>query len=161
MTRKLKDISIVPAQPADREPVVALLAAQMAEHRTRSQNAKLSRMYEQILADERYGFLLVGKAGCEIVGVAYVATILSIEHGARVGWLEELYVRPEHRDIGIGSSLLTSTIKLAHKMGLSALDLEVDVEHRRVESLYQRFGFRRLPRSRWVKSRLTGRGARP
>jgi hypothetical protein len=77
MTRKLKDISIVPAQPADREPVVALLAAQMAEHRTRSQNAKLSRMYEQILADERYGFLLVGKAGCEIVGVAYVATILS------------------------------------------------------------------------------------
>jgi len=85
MTRKLKDISIVPAQPGDRDLVVALLAAQMAEHRTRSQNTKLSRLYEQILADERYGFLLVAKAHGEIVAVAYVATILSIEHGARVG----------------------------------------------------------------------------
>jgi hypothetical protein len=29
--------------------------------------------------------------------------------------------------------------------------LEVDVDHQRAESLYTRFEFRRLPRSRWVR----------
>ena len=159
--RQTKDLSVALAQPADREAVVSLLAAQMSEHRTRSQSTRLSRMYDQILADDCYGFLLVAKAPAEIVAVAFVATILSIEHGGRVGWLEELYVRPEHRQAGIGSALLTRAIKLAREKGLSALDLEVDIEHRRAESLYQRFGFRRLPRSRWVKSSLAGRGVRP
>ena len=43
-TRQLQteSVSIVPAKPADRNSVVALLAAQMAEHCTRSQNTKLS-----------------------------------------------------------------------------------------------------------------------
>lgn len=117
-------------------------------------------MYDQILADERYGFLLVAKVRDETVAVGYVSTILSIEHGARVGWLEELYVWPEYREAGIGGALLNSAIRLAQKRSLSALDLEVDVEHRRAESLYRRFGFRRLPRSRWTLRRLSGRRVR-
>jgi len=32
-----------------------------------------------------------------------------------------------------------------------AIDLEVDADHVRVESLYQRFGFRPLSRSRWAR----------
>ncbi len=119
---------------------------------------RLSQTFDQILADDQYGFLLVAKLNGKIVAVAYVATILSIEHGSRVGWLEELYVWPEYRNGGIGSALLRSAVSISRKEGLSALDLEVDVEHRRAESLYERFGFRRLPRSRWVKELLASRG---
>jgi len=32
-----------------------------------------------------------------------------------------------------------------------AVDLEIDAGHNRVISLYQRLGFRRLERSRWVR----------
>ena len=150
----MEHLSIDRAQPADRDAVVSLLAAQVSEHRMRTEKEKLSRLVDQILADQHCGFLLIAKVYREIVAVAYVATIFSVEHSARVGWLEELYVMPERRDAGVGSALLKSVIQTAKKTGLAALDLEVDVEHQRAESLYPRFGFRRLPRSRWVKDGL-------
>jgi len=150
----MENLSIEQAGPADRDAVAALLAAQMSEHRIGTEHEKLLRMVDQIMADECYGFLLVAKLNHEIAAVAYVATILSIEHGARVGWLEELYVSPEHRQAGMGSALLERVLHLARLRDLAAIDLEVDADHQRAESLYERFGFRRLPRSRWVKEDL-------
>jgi GNAT superfamily N-acetyltransferase len=147
----MEPLSIDRARPSDQDAVVALLAAQMAEHRVRSETEKLSQVFRRILADEQSGFVLVARLHSEIVAVAYVATILSVEHGGRAGWLEELYVTPKQRKRGIGSALVNSVIKLVSELGLVALDLEVDADHQRAESLYARLGFRRLPRSRWVR----------
>jgi len=147
----MENLSIDRARPTDQDAVVALLAAQMAEHRVRSETEKLLQVFHRILGDERSGFVLVARLHSEIVAVVYVATILSVEHGGRTGWLEELYVTPRQRKRGIGSALLNSVIKLACELGLVALDLEVDADHQPAESLYARFGFRRLPRSRWVR----------
>jgi GNAT superfamily N-acetyltransferase len=147
----MEHLSIDRARPTDQDAVVALLAGQMAEHRVRSETEKLLQVFHRILADERYGFVLVARLHSEIVAVVYVATILSVEHGGRTGWLEELYVTPKQRNRGIGSTLLNGVIKLACELGLVALDLEVDADHQAAESLYARFGFRRLPRSRWVR----------
>jgi ribosomal protein S18 acetylase RimI-like enzyme len=46
--------------------------------------------------------------------------------------------------------LLTGVVERARDLGIVAIDLEVDAAHRRAESLYRRFGFRSLDRSRWV-----------
>ena len=154
LTPKMEHLFIDRARPADQDAVVALLAAQMAEHRVQSETEKLLQVFHRILADEDYGFVLVARLHSEIVAVAYVATILSVEHGGRTGWLEELYVTPRQRKRGIGSALLNRIITLARELGLVALDLEVDADHQRAESLYARFGFRRLPRSRWVRERF-------
>ena len=150
----MEPLSIDRARPFDQDAAVALLAAQMAEHRVRSETEKLSQVFCRILADEQSGFVLLARLYSEIVAIAYVATILSVEHGGRAGWLEELYVTPKHRQQGIGGALLNSVIKLARELNLVALDLEVDADHQRVESLYARFGFRRLPRSRWIRELL-------
>jgi len=155
----MESLSIDRARPADQDAVVALLAAQMAEHRVRSETEKLSQVFCRILADEQYGFVLVARLHSEIVAVAYVVTILSVEHGGRTGWLEELYVTPNQRQRGIGSALLKGVIKLVRQLGLVALDLEVDADHQRAESLYARFGFRRLPRSRWVRENFLSDGS--
>jgi GNAT superfamily N-acetyltransferase len=144
-------IIVSAATEVDRPAIVALLSAQLAEHRVVPDLKRLSRVVSRILRQKRNGFFLVGRLGKEIVGVAYAALILSIEHSGPVGWLEELYVSPEHRKKGIGRALLDGVIGESRVRGLVAIDLEVDVEHKRVESLYARSGFQRLPRSRWVK----------
>jgi GNAT superfamily N-acetyltransferase len=95
---------------------------------------------------------LIARGRGNIVGVAYVAIILSAEHCGKAGWLEELYVMPEYRSQGVGSALLTAVLERARELGIVAIDLEVDVAHRRAESLYRRFGFRPLDRSRWVRT---------
>jgi ribosomal protein S18 acetylase RimI-like enzyme len=99
----------------------------------------------------RRGFLMLARDGGRVVGVAYVATILSAEHCGLVAWLEELYVTPDCRQRGIGTALVTAILEQARNAGIAAIDLEIDAGHKRVISLYQRLGFRRLERSRWVK----------
>lgn len=138
------------AQAGDQETMVDLLIAQMKEHRISWDRESVSQVVARVLSDVRYGFLFVAQVAGDVIGVTYVATILSLEHGGLVGWLEELYVSPESREQGVGEALLRGVLEQAGEIGLVALDLEVDVEHKRAESLYARLGFRRLSRSRWV-----------
>jgi GNAT superfamily N-acetyltransferase len=106
---------------------------------------------EKVVADGTRGFILLARDDLRIVGVAYVATILSAEHCGLVAWLEELYVTPSLRSRGIGSALVTEVLERAREMEVVAIDLEIDAGHSRAEALYQRFGFRRLDRSRWAR----------
>ncbi|SKA23401.1 Acetyltransferase (GNAT) family protein [Trichlorobacter thiogenes] len=106
---------------------------------------------EQVATDIKRGFLLLAREDNQAVGVAYIVTILSAEHCGLVAWLEELYVTPSHRCRGIGAALVSAALDRARAASIVAVDLEIDAEHSRVESLYQRFGFSRLNRTRWVK----------
>ncbi len=147
----MQQLSVTRLQSADQDAVVGLLAAQTREHQIHVESKSLSQLVARVLSDEQYGFFLVARVNNDVVGVVYVATILSVEHGGPVGWVEELYVSPAHRGQGLGKALLNGVLEKAQELGLVALDLEVDVEHQRAASLYTRFGFRKLLRSRWVK----------
>jgi GNAT superfamily N-acetyltransferase len=101
--------------------------------------------------DSARGSVLVGLENGRVVGVAYVATILSMEHCSPVAGLEELYVTPPSRHRDIGTALMFEVLKRAREAGIVAIDLEVDARHSRAIAFYQRIGFRPLDRSRWVK----------
>jgi GNAT superfamily N-acetyltransferase len=145
--------SVAEAAPADCRECAQLLADQLREHDIGSSTEHLERILEDVAGgDTGRGFLMLARADSgKVVGVAYVATILSAEHCGPVAWLEELYVTPDYRHHGIGTALVTSVLERAQKTGIVAVDLEVDTDHKQATSLYQRFGFRRLERSRWVK----------
>jgi GNAT superfamily N-acetyltransferase len=142
--------SISNAIPADCGPCAALLVTQLAEHHVEVTSDELVPVLNQVVADPRLGFLLVARAADRIIGVAYAATLLSAEHCGFVSSLEELYVAPEWRQQGVGTALLSAILDRAGTSGMVAIELEVDTGHSRVISLYQRFGFRRLDRSRWL-----------
>ena len=128
-----------------------LLVTQLAEHGVQVGEEGLMTVLQRVIADERLGFLLVARKESAVVGVAYAATFLSAEHCGYVSSLEELYVAPDFRNERIGTALLTAVFEKAKARGLAAIELEVDVDHERVISLYRRFGFRRLNRSRWLR----------
>ncbi len=88
----MQQLSVTRLESADQDTVVGLLVAQTREHRIQVESESLSQVVARVLSDEQYGFFLVARADRDIVGVAYVATILSVEHGGPVGWVEELYV---------------------------------------------------------------------
>ena len=128
-----------------------LLVDQLREHGIDVSPDVLAGVLETAATDLGRGFLMLARDGDRLVGVAYVATILSAEHGGPVAWLEELYVTPDCRHRGIGTALVAAVLEQAQKAGMLAVDLEIDVGHERAISLYQRLGFRRLERSRWVR----------
>jgi len=147
--------SIASATVSDCSESARLLVQQLAEHRVDASAEQLSCVLEKIVADAARGFVLLARENGRIVGIAYVATILSAEHCGLVAWLEELYVMPSDRSRGIGTALIAAIIERARKAGIVAIDLEIDAGHSRAESLYRRLGFRPLNRSRWVKELIT------
>lgn len=148
-------ISIAPATIYDCSKCAQLLVEQLAEHGVDASPQALEQVLERVVADKTRGFLLVAQHDDQLVGVAYVATILSAEHCGLVAWLEELYVTPDHRSRGIGTLLLTAVLERAREVGIVAVDLEIDAGHKRAASLYGRLGFSPLERSRWVRKLKT------
>jgi len=147
--------SIASATANDCSESARLLVQQLAEHSVDASAEQLSCVLEKIVADAARGFVLLARENGRIVGIAYVATILSAEHCGLVAWLEELYVMPSHRSWGIGTALIAAMIERVRTAGMVAIDLEIDAGHSRAESLYRRLGFRPLNRSRWVKELIT------
>jgi GNAT superfamily N-acetyltransferase len=151
----VEEFSIASATVSDCSEGARLLVQQLAEHRVDASAEQLSCVLEKIVADAARGFVLLAREKGRIVGIAYVATILSAEHCGLVAWLEELYVMPSDRSRGIGTALIAAIIERARKAGIVAIDLEIDARHSRAESLCRRLGFRPLNRSRWVKELIT------
>jgi ribosomal protein S18 acetylase RimI-like enzyme len=145
---------ILLARPSDAADLAHLLARQLQEHGIRDDPGVLRRAVEAVLKDSNLGFLVIARRGSIPVGVAYVSLVWSMEHGGRSAWLEELYVAPECRSRGIGTSLLRKALERSEAIGCLATDLEVQEDHARAASLYEREGFIQLARSRWVRRRL-------
>src|ERR1700738_928526 len=90
---------------------IVLFDTQLREHGIATSVDELRTVAETVVAEPRYGFILVASAvDGNPVGVAYASRLLSLEHGGFSGWLEELYVLPEWRGRGIGSCLIAEVI---------------------------------------------------
>ncbi len=136
--------------PSDLTSVLELLEAQFREHAIELGRTQLATAAADVLANATRGAMLGARSGEILVGFAYLAYTWTLEHGGLVAWLEELYVRPELRNAGVGSALLDAACRHATQAGCRAIDLEVDSGHARAESLYRRRGFVALPRRRFA-----------
>lgn len=140
------------AGAADIPDIGRLLAVQLAEHAIQISSDDLAAAIQGVIEVPSRGYFLVARRDGAAIGVAFVSFIWTLEHGGHSGWLEELFVAPEHRGGGVGTQLLDAVITAAEAAGCAALDLEIDSAHERVRSLYERHGFASLPRSRVVRT---------
>ena len=77
-----------------------------------------------------------------ILGYAMVAKSFSTEYGKPCIWIEDLYLKPEYRGLGIGSSFFKFIEK---KYKGSLFRLEVEEENERAVAVYKKNGFEVLP----------------
>jgi GNAT superfamily N-acetyltransferase len=143
-------LQIRPATAADRDAAVRLLAAQLAEHDIPIETPLLMEAVDGMLAREERGAILLALIDAAPIGLAVMSQTWTVEHGGTAMWLDELYVEPAHRNGGIGARLLEAVVTEAKRRGARALDLEVTAGHARAANLYQRRGFEKHDRVRWV-----------
>ena len=94
------------AGPEHGADIRRLLAVQLAEHGIGIGVDELRKAIDGVIDVPKRGFFLVALRDDACIGVAYVSFIWALEHGGHAGWLEELYVVPEHRQGGVGTRLL-------------------------------------------------------
>jgi len=78
----------------------------------------------------------------EIVGYGMLAKSFSTEFGKPCIWIEDIYVKDEHRGLGIGSRFLRF---VESEYPSALLRLEVEAENERAVHVYKRCGFEILP----------------
>jgi ribosomal protein S18 acetylase RimI-like enzyme len=139
-------LTVRPASPSDAERLTALLVAQLREHSITIPAASVAASIAATLGDPERGFILAAAVGDVIEGVAFVSFARPLEHAGEVAWVEELYVTPERRSLGIGRRLLDAVAERAEARGCVSLELEVQADHARAAHLYQREGFRSMRR---------------
>jgi len=83
---------------------------------------------------------LVRRAG-RAVGYVVLSLGFSIEHGGRDGFIDDLYLVPAARGMGLGRALLAFAVGEAEKLGIRMLHLEVEPGNDRAHDLYRRNGF--------------------
>jgi GNAT superfamily N-acetyltransferase len=139
------------ATEAELDALLQLLGEQFDDHGIAITPPLLRQAIAQVFHSDHWALFLVARKGDEMVGLAAVAFSWTLEHAGKTAWLDELYVRPEHRGRGVGTALIEPVIQEAQARGCRAIDLEVEQGHRRAERLYARQGFQPLARSRWVR----------
>ncbi len=136
---------------ADIDAVIDLLDMQFDDHDISVSRENLRETVRVMIEEQDRGLIFLALRDGKAVGVAAMPITWSLEHGGKSIWLDELFVRPECRGTGIGKALLDRAEFEARELGCQAIDLEVDAEHGRAESLYERAGFGRHRRNRFFK----------
>ncbi|HEV8333755.1 MAG TPA: GNAT family N-acetyltransferase [Steroidobacteraceae bacterium] len=144
-------LEIQTAQPSDLAPILQLLHTQLQEHDIVLTDQALQRATQGLIEDHELGRILTARLDGELVGVAVISFLWTLEHGGPAAWLDEVYVELTRRGGGIGRKLVEAAMQVARDSGCIALDLEVDAGHEAAERLYERMGFRRHRRVRWVR----------
>ena len=93
-------------------------------------------------------FLVVVDENGAVVGAAGLARVDA--HSAEI---RKMYLRPEARGHGLGGALLRKLIARARDLGFQRIVLETNAVLKEAISLYQRFGFLRVPRPAHLASR--------
>lgn len=78
----------------------------------------------------------------EIQGYAMAAKSFSTEFGKPCIWIEDLYIRPEHRGLGIGTQFIEY---MENKYKDVVFRLEAEEENERAVQVYKKCGFEVLP----------------
>jgi GNAT superfamily N-acetyltransferase len=152
MASRTAELEIRPVRLDELPAATVLLRAQLDEHELPTESAALARALETLVRRPDRGRLLVASSDGQLIGIAALSFSWPLERPEGCSaWLEELYVVPARRGQGIGERLLHEAIAAAAAAGAVAVDLEVAVGHERAAHLYQREGFRRLPREHWVR----------
>ncbi len=144
------------AGPSDCIPLGRMMAAFYAESDYAFDLDRARAALVELLDDERLGRVWLIVSADEIVGYVVLAFGFSLEFGGRDAFIDEFFIEPSSRGIGIGSEVLRAIELECRHLGVNALHLEVEHDNPRGEALYRRQGFEGNDRkllTRWLDGR--------
>ena len=147
--------NVRPARESDVDPIHALIVELATYERSADQvRATPDQLRAALFGAQPAAYALVAEAGDEIVGFALYFRNFSTWEGVHGIYLEDLYVKPEHRGAGHGRALLSSLAALAVERGYARLEWAVLDWNQPSITFYRNLGA--LPLDEWTVYRLSG-----
>jgi ribosomal protein S18 acetylase RimI-like enzyme len=133
-----------PANPDEDDLIVQMCLALNREDPGESVGeAQIRRTLAAFRADPVRGRPLLAEVEGVVVGYALLVSFWSNEYGGEICAIDELYVKPSHRNRGISTSLFDAVVgdRSLWPECPVALELEVTPDNARARALYERLGF--------------------
>ena len=146
---------IRPATAQDTATIAALIRG-LAEYERLSHYVTLEegRLREHLFGPRPYAEVLLAEEAGEVVGFALFFPIYSTFRAEPGMYLEDLFVRPEHRGKGHGKALLRALARLTVERGYARLDWSVLDWNAPSIAFYRSLGA--VPMDEWTVYRLDG-----
>ena len=132
---------IRPMNRGDRQAYISMAAAFYASDAVIKKVTVqvVESVFDDIMAGSPHieGYMLLDEAGA---GYALLAHSFSQEAGGRVLWVDEIYIRPEYRGIGLAKELL-SFVKKQFAGKVKRIRLDVEADNMNALVLYKKMGF--------------------
>jgi GNAT superfamily N-acetyltransferase len=146
---------IRPARPTDGAAIVALIG-DLAEYERARAEVQITGadLHEALFGAAPALFAHVADVGGEVVGVALWFLSYSTWVGRHGIYLEDLYVRPEHRGAGHGRALLATLAGIAVERGYGRVEWAVLDWNEPALAFYRGIGAAAM--DEWTTHRLSG-----
>jgi ribosomal protein S18 acetylase RimI-like enzyme len=145
MIRKIKreDYSIYKEMATDFYHSDAVIAPVDASH--------FEAAFREMVRSDVYldGYIFESDFG-EVAGYAVLSKMYSQESGGMMLWIDELYLRPDFRGMGMGTEFF-KYVDSNLSNGVKRLRLEAEPDNEKALSLYKRRGFKILPYTQLIK----------
>lgn len=105
----------------------------------RISDEKISKTFKELRDKPDKGKIIIFEEKKVIVGYSILIPYWSNEYGGNILHIDELYVRPEHRERGIATSFLKQLVRTKHDA--VALQLEVTPSNTRAMNYYRKLRF--------------------
>jgi ribosomal protein S18 acetylase RimI-like enzyme len=108
-----------------------------------------------LLKDSSLGRVWIIRYGHKAAGHAILTFGYDLEFNGRQATITELFIAPEYRSRGLGGKMVELIEETCRQMGIGALELQVERDNVRAQSLYRKLGFRahdRIPMSKMLRA---------
>jgi Sortase and related acyltransferases len=96
---------------------------------------------QQILRNEAFGKVWLIQADGNPIGYIVLTLGFSLEFHGRDAFIDEIYIRAQHRGRGIGRRAIEFVEGACLSLGVRALHLEVERENTNAQGMYRKVGF--------------------
>jgi ribosomal protein S18 acetylase RimI-like enzyme len=139
--RALADgVEVRDARLEEVEALLPLMRAYCDFYEASPPDQGLLGMARTLIADPEQGAMFIARDGDATVGFATLDWKWSSLKGARIGYLEDLYVTPETRGRGIADALIEACAERCRERGAPAMDWLTAPDNHRAQAVYDRTG---------------------
>lgn len=151
----MPDLVVRPATEED-VPLILALIRELAEYERLSHEVTATEedLRRSLFGERRFAEVLLAYLENEPAGFAFFFHNFSTFLGKPGIYLEDLYVRPEHRGSGLGKAMLSRLARLAKERGCGRLEWWVLDWNGTAIGFYQKLGA--VPMDDWTVYRVTG-----
>ncbi len=125
----------------DLDLLVAMIGEFYAESGYALDAVRARDAFARLLGDETLGRVWLVRDGDEDVGYIALTLGFSLEYYGRDAFIDDFYIRVEHRGRGLGTRVLHAIDSECRALGINAVHLEAERTNAPAQSVYRKNGF--------------------